>query len=148
MATTFNSHSLYLRSSCLSWGSCIHPHLCPLWKPFPPGRWWGQRCTSGSRSLPRQLGSASSYAGSHYSAGPPGPDPGRLRLPGLYRLGPPPQDLLQGLNLHHDSQTGSEVQSGLWVKKRKCNVIFMHKLYCGLDFLNHTKTLMHVLYGP
>lgn len=85
----------------------------------PRGRWWDQRCTSVPRCLPLQFGSGSFYAGSHYNAGPPGLDLGHLLLPGSHRLGHLPLSPLQGLELHLDSQTGSEINSGLWVETRK-----------------------------
>lgn len=107
----------YLRSSCPSWASCIRPHQCPLWTPSLQGRWWGRRCTSGPHCPPSQPGSGSSYAGSRYSAGPPGPEWVRLWPPGSRRLGRLPLSSLKGLGHRLDSQTDSG-----YIHKKICRV--------------------------
>lgn len=108
----FTKFNMYLRSSYPSLQSCIHPHRCPLSILSPPGRWWGQRCTSGLHCLPLQLGSGSSCAGFRYTAGPPGVGSGRRWPPGSCRLARLPVVLLQDSHHRLGSQTGSEVKTG------------------------------------
>lgn len=102
----------YLRSSCPSWGSCIHPHQYLLWTSSHQGRWWDQRCTSVPRCPLPHFGSGSFYASFRYSAGLPGLDLGRQQLPGSHRPGHLPLSPRRGWEHHLDSQTGSEAGCG------------------------------------